>query len=671
MNALVEFNKEVLARTQHTKAKVEARRNRRGFISYSDYSLPRISRLIAQLLGDEVELQLIERARFGDDLCVKLPRKLKELGNTIYIQACIPEIVQKLKSDPEISSFVAEVNVKGIYINLRVVERALLRWLEDVVRYGERFGESDIWRQRGIACDYSSPNLAKNLHAGHIRGTVLGHVLCNLWEAIGAYCYRINHLNDLGGVGYLFEGYKRWQHLLPKEASKGSQLATLYVLFRSLQKAYEGDPDLDLFEDIKERAKECFPGIQTAEDFTLAFANYQKASTVAQAKLESGDAEIVEIWKQFMQWSMSEFQRFYDLMHVHIDFLIGESFYLPGGMELVEEAKLKGLAVVWSDTHISALTKEVTRLRDEGVITPQVCESLITRAIQDKGATVIPLSNHERVVILRGDGISIYTTRDLEAVRFRSQVFEAKRLVYEVGAEQKDHFRKVFEAARLLELCPPDTELVHLAHEMYIDAVSKKRLSSRSGSEGIERLLSSTIEHFKNRYSESDFSSEEAGQIAQQLAVGCVIFNDIRKDKKYPVEIHPDVTKMHEEFERSGGAYVVYSACRARSIIRKWGKEVPDISSLTDVSLEACEIELIKQMSDYPRKVQEAARTDSPPVLVNYLLDLCRSYNSYYAGYPVLKGEEVHHHRLVITKAVQTVLENGLKICHIECPERI
>jgi arginyl-tRNA synthetase len=154
--------------------------------------------------------------------------------------------------------------------------------------------------------------------------------------------------------------------------------------------------------------------------------------------------------------------------------------------------------------------------------------------------------------------------------------------------------------------------------------------------------------------------------------VGSIIFNDIKKDKRYPVEVQEDLRKMHEEFERSGGAYVVYTACRARSIIRKWGKAVPAITECPGaLELDPAEIELIKELSLYPQKLAEAARTDSPSVLAQYLLDLSRSYNSYYASFPVIKGDVVHEHRLVITKAVQTVLENGLKICAIECPERI
>jgi len=674
MNALVEFNREVLAKTSEIKSKVEARRDRRGFISYTSYALPALTQLLREVLSeDEVDLQLIERSKFGDDLCLKLPRKLKEHGNTVYIREYVPAIVEKLKQNSELSNLFTAINLKGIYINLQLSPTALFKWLEEVSRYGKRYGESDLWRQHGVVCDYSSPNLAKNLHAGHIRSTVLGHILCNLWEAIGAYSYRVNHLNDLGGVGYLFEGYKRWSELLPTRATKGAQIASLYLLFRSLQKVYdEGAPEA-LFNEIRERAELCFPGIQDAEGFRKAFAEYAREAIAAQDKLEKGDEEIATLWKQFMGWSLEEFQRFYDALRIHLDFVIGESFYLPGGLQLIEEAKAKGLAVVWDDRHIASLTAELTQLRDDGTIAPQVFDSLVAKAIQDKGATVVPLANYDRVVILRADGVSIYTTRDLQAVRFRSEFFKAKRLAYEVGAEQKEHFRKVFEAARILELCPPETELIHLSHEMYIDAETKKRLSSRVGSEGIERLLVSTIEYFRSKYSkDGEFTPEETAQIAHQLGVGCIIFNDIKKDKKYAVEIHPDVTKMHEEFERSGGAYVVYSACRARSIIRRWGKDLPAPSTLLEgLTLETPEIELIKQIAEYPRKVAEAARTDSPPVLVNYLLDLSRAYNSYYAGYPVLKGDEIHLHRLVITEAVKRVLENGLRLCQTECPERI
>ncbi len=673
-NHLINHNNHLLASTLRLKANADARREARGYVSFTSYALPRITALLRAVLEEpEVDLQPIARKKFGDDLCLKLPRLLKESGSSEYIRQHLPRILSSLATDDRTSTLFAATTVKGIYINLRLSDSAIFRFLEDVLSTGSRYGESDMWRHWGIVVDYSSPNLAKSLHAGHIRSTIIGHIVSNLAEAAGAVVYRTNHVNDLGGVGYLIEGFDRWHHLLPSGSTPGQQLAALYLLFRSLQRLSDGGAPAPEFEASRDKVAACFPGVSTSASFLSAFAAYKSAAISIQERLERGDGEVVARWKTLVSWSLDEFQRFYQLLGVSIEFVLGESFYLPGALELIGGAVRSGAALVWTAEHAAEVEHRMSELLAREEISSPLFDSIVKEAKQDVGATVIPLSDRERVVILRADGVSIYTSRDLEAIRFRAQTFNPKRIVYEVGVEQNEHFTQLFAAARKLALCPADTELVHVAHESYLDASTKKKLSSRDGSSGVEELLSSTITYFKNKYgADAGFSSEETDRIARQLGVGSIIFNDIKKDKKYPVEVQADLSRMHEEFEKSGGAYVVYTACRARSIIRKWGKDLPSIESCAEsASFDPAEIELIKEISVYPLKVADAARNDSPAILAQYLLDLARSYSSYYASFPVIKGDEVHNHRLVITKAVQTVLENGLLLCAIECPERI
>lgn len=679
-NHLIARNAHLLVATLEKKGSVEARRDARGFYPFSHYRLAAIAETLRSVLQEpEIELTVIARKKFGDDLCLKLPRLLKEQGSAGYMQKTIPQITELLAHDERTRELFAGVTVKGIYINLRLSTERIASFLSEIIDAGARYGESDLWRGNGIVVDYSSPNLAKKLHAGHIRSTIIGHILSNLYEAVGAYVYRTNHVNDLGGVGYLIAGYRRWQELLPADATKGQQLAALYLIFRSLQKVYDGGASEQLFASERDQIIACFPGIISPEqqivaaDFLEAFAGFKEEATAIQEKLERGDPETVSIWLAFVSWSLEEFQRFYDLLGVSIDFVLGESFYLPGALSLIQQAVAEGSAVVWTSEHSEAVERRFAEQLVREEIAQPLYETLVKEARQDIGATVVPLSDRERVVILRADGVSIYTSRDLEAIRFRAATFSPKRIVYEVGVEQNDHFSNLFAAARRLHLCDESVELVHVAHENYVDATTKKKLSSRHGSSGVEELLSSTIRYFRDKYgADAGFSERETDTIAHQLGVGSIIFNDIKKDKRFPVEVQEDLRKMHEEFERSGGAYVVYTACRARSIIRKWGKPLPLIGECPGVSeLDPAEIELIKELIQYPQKVAEAARTDSPALLTQYLLELSRNYNSYYASFPVIKGEVVHEHRLVITKAVQTVLENGLNVCAIECPERI
>jgi arginyl-tRNA synthetase len=150
-----------------------------------------------------------------------------------------------------------------------------------------------------------------------------------------------------------------------------------------------------------------------------------------------------------------------------------------------------------------------------------------------------------------------------------------------------------------------------------------------------------------------------------------VVFNDLRRDKKLPVELNPDKQKMIEEFERSGGAYVVYSVCRARSIIRKANTALPRGQALKAATLEPIERELLKLTMDFPRRLLNAVKNDNPAAVITFVEEAAALYNRYYHEYPVIKGGEQNFHRLSITEAIAQMIENGLRICHVFCPQRI
>jgi arginyl-tRNA synthetase len=201
---------------------------------------------------------------------------------------------------------------------------------------------------------------------------------------------------------------------------------------------------------------------------------------------------------------------------------------------------------------------------------------------------------------------------------------------------------------------------------------TKKKFSSRAGAASVVGLLNGAIEHFEKKFlSDGELPKEEAQRAAHQLGVGSIILNDIKKDRKNNVDIFVELQRSVEEFEKSGGAYIMYSACRAASIVRKYGKELPAIETIKDVALDPSEAEILKRIADLPFRAKAAALQDDPSLLAQALLELSRLYNTYYNAFPVLRGGEVHEHRLLLTNAVSMALRNGLSICHINCPDRI
>ncbi len=272
--------------------------------------------------------------------------------------------------------------------------------------------------------------------------------------------------------------------------------------------------------------------------------------------------------------------------------------------------------------------------------------------------------------MLKGNESTIYATRDLAAIKHRSEVFHPVKIAYEVGQEQQDHFQKLFESARKLGF-GEGIELSHVYHGYYVSEETKKKFSSREGAANIMGLLTRTLSEFGAKYRlESGYPEEEQRRISAALGIGSLIFNDLKRDKKSPIALSSDFGKMIRQFEESGGAYVIYASCRAKSIVRKYGKAVPAISGCGASDFVDQEIDLMKKLLEFPDVVERAAANDDPVRITEYLLKLSALYNAYYHAVPVLKSENAGA-RVALAAAVARVIDNGLRLLHMEPLERI
>jgi len=256
----------------------------------------------------------------------------------------------------------------------------------------------------------------------------------------------------------------------------------------------------------------------------------------------------------------------------------------------------------------------------------------------------------------------------------RDSIFDPSDIIYVVGQEQRVHFSRLFQAAEALGLDDHgEVNFRHIYFGFYVDAESGKKLSSRDSVAGVNELLAESVEYYRVKTAESgDMSQEEIDRAAHQLAVGAVFFNDLKKDMKGPVPIAKgDLAPTIAAFEKSGGPYVVYSACRARAILRRYNKPLPKAADIASFEVNDQEALLLLKLLEYPEKVARAADEDNPSILVRHLLDIAGIYNSYYASAPVLEGDRANEFRLLITRSVQLVLVNGLSLCHVESPPKI
>ncbi|MET7937543.1 arginine--tRNA ligase [Streptomyces sp. NPDC005322] len=646
-----------------------------------DYPLANIKARIQQVLLERSgrdtlpwEVDILDRSRFGADLAVRLTGLLKEGGAKEYISSHIPWIVEALNS-PALSDAVADVSHKGIYVNVRLTDDWYLSSVQSIIALGDRYGQNDSRSSRTQIVDYSSPNVAKVLHAGHLRSTMIGHVLSNLYEASGALVYRVNHINDFGGFGFMLEGYRRFEAHFPEEMSNNDRLLAIYSIRRSLERTVAAGTDLeDAADSDREVVATYFPGVTGAHALRTAYEEFVAASDARFHRLEEGDPEEVELWRRMVDWSLADFRSFYEALGINIDFTIGESFYLDAGNAEVDEATRSGRAYQLTEEMVDEEVAELERAVEDGEMTPEVKAKSTALLEKDLGAIVVPLPGGERLVVRRSDGRSIYATRDVGAIKLRREIFEPTDINYVVGQEQRIHFSRLFQAAEVLGLAKPgELNLKHTYFGFYVDAATGKKLSSRDTVASVNELLARSVEYFRAKTAESGgMTEEEIDQAAHQLAVGSVVFNDLKKDMKTSVNIDKDdLNSVITEFEKAGGAYAVYSACRARAILRKYNRPLPQAADITSFDLNEQESLLILRLLEFPEKVAKAADEDDPAVLVRHLLDLAGIYNSYYASAPVLQGDQANEFRLLITKSVQTVLENGLDLCHVECPPKI
>jgi len=319
---------------------------------FSGYPLPLLKKRIANALSErwgkgrlEPQIDLIDRETFGGDLALKLPQLLNDGGPKAFIQKHLPWVIEVLEGEA-FAGEIAAVRTKGMYVNLTLSDRWLLASAQAVADLGARFGMSDAQSDRTILVDYSSPNVAKVLHAGHIRSTIIGHVLSNLHEACGALVYRINHINDFGGFGFTLEGHRRFQDRFPGEMRENERLLEVYRIRRTLERLVEAGTPFETMDD-SDRAllARYLPEVASSEALKTAYEDFVAASDARFAALERGEKEEVDLWERMVNWSLKDFEQFYNSLAIRIDLVLGESFYFKAGDQLIDECLRSGTAI--------------------------------------------------------------------------------------------------------------------------------------------------------------------------------------------------------------------------------------------------------------------------------------------------------------------------------------
>ncbi len=556
---------------------------------------------LAPLLGiDAVEIQSL----------LEMPKNLAHghLSMPVFFLAkekkmAPPKVAQEICAKLHQMSLpdVEKVEAVSGFVNFHLNDHKIFQNLVKLTTQNNtnKLGHSDIGSGKTVIIDYSSPNVAKPMHVGHLRATMIGQALRNLAESQGYKVVGLNHIGDWGTqFGKIILAYKLWHTEYDFKSEAFESLFKLYVRFHQ---EMDADPGLEA---------------RGAEEFL---------------KLEKGDEENKKLWKYFIDISMADFEVNWKKLGVKHDLVRGESFY----NDRLENVK--------------------ARLTTANLL------------VESEGALVVDLTEEKMApcLIAKSDGASLYATRDLASAFYRMEELKGDWNLYVVGNDQNLHFKQVFAVLKKMgfswwEKCQ------HISFGMY-RFKDMGKMSSRKGQIiRMSDLLAQSVDRVKTLMQTKNPNLENFDQVAEQVALGALVFNDLVTDRNRDVEFDWDKALS---FEGDSGPYVQYVHVRCCSLLAKWGK--PVTATVGPLQSDSEKI-LLKTLLKYEEVLTQSFRNFKPHILANYLLEVCSAFNQFYHAQRILDGETSQvESRLALVNIVRQVITGGLGVLNIQSPTKM
>ena len=510
-----------------------------------------------------------------------------------------------------------EISSVGGYLNFKINGEVFSRRvIDDVERLGDKYGSSMCGEGKTVVLDYSSPNVAKPFHIGHLGTTVIGHSLKKIHEFLGYSCVGINYLGDWGTqFGKLIVAYKLWGNKEKVEEGGVDELVGLYVKINNAIKAEEDASIEGLSEEEAQKKKHSELGDMSRAEFS---------------KLEHGDEENLKLWRWFVDVSLREYEKTYKLLGIEFDSYKGESFYTD------------------------KMPAEVEKLRNMGLLEI------------DDGASIVNLEkwNMPVCLILKRDGSTLYPTRDIAAAVYRKNEYNFDKAIYVTSAAQSLHFAQWFKVVELMGYDWYD-KLVHVPYGTV--SINGSKLATRTGNVILLKdLFKEAISRVYDIAKEKHPDDAECREIAEKVGVGAIVFYYLSNNRMRDINF---VMEEALSFDGNTGPYVQYTYARASSILEK----ASATGKMTDAPLEEQELELIKTISLFPEKINAAHDEYEPSIITRYILDLASAFNRFYHECKILncEDEKVRENRITITKATKEVLGTALHLICMQSPEKI
>ncbi len=546
-----------------------------------------------------------KKAGFGDYQANGAMGAAKKMGtNPRELAAKIVELV-------ELDDIADKLEIAGPgFINIHLKPE----WLAECVADAEQddaLAINPAAEPKTIVIDYSSPNLAKEMHVGHLRSSIIGDALVRILSRLGHKVIRQNHVGDWGTqFGMLIA---ELEETLQTDASAAMALKDLEVFYQQSKAHFDADQ---------------------------AFADKAREYVV---KLQSGDANVLKLWEQFKQVSLEHSADIYRKLNVTLteQDVCGESFYNEDLAPLLQELKDQQLAV-----------------EDQGA------QVVFLDELADKEGNPSP------VIIQKQGGGFLYATTDLAAIRYRAGQLGADRILYFIDARQSLHMQQVFTLARKAGFVDSDVSLEHHAFGTMMGADGKPFKTRSGGTVKLSALLDEAVERAAAVITEKNPELEGASEIARKVGIGAVKYADLSKTRTNDYVFNWDTMLS---FEGNTGPYLQYAYTRIQSIFRKAGINPDELTGDIILGTEQ-EKALAIKLLQLGEVLEQVAGDALPHLLCTYLYDVASLYMRFYEACPILKSDvpaELKASRLRLCHATSRTLATGLDMLGIEVSERM
>jgi arginyl-tRNA synthetase len=573
---------------------------------------------IFQIKPNNIELQQTKK-EFEGDVTLVVFSFVKELKMNPK------EIAEKIGDYLVQSSSVISYNIVSGFLNLSIADRHYLDFFNSV-KDNLDYGYTNSMSNDAIMIEYSSPNTNKPLHLGHIRNNLLGHSIAEIYKALGKKVYKTQIINDRGI--HICKSMIAWLDYGDAKTPSSTNIKG---------DKFVGDYYIKFDEIYKKEVEELIKGGATEDEAKQNAPIFLRAKEML-IKWESGDKEVVELWKKMNGWVYEGFEETYKNLGVDFD-----SYYYESDTYLLGKKFIS-----------SGLKSGVFYKKDDGSVWCDLTED----GLDEK-------------IVLRADGTAVYMTQDIGTAVQRVEDYpDINSMVYTVGNEQDYHFKVLFLILKKLGFSW-SKNLFHLSYAM-VDLPSGK-MKSREGTvvDADDLMLEMTCtakEISKNLGKLDGLSENEKNNIYKTVGLGALKYYILKVDPKKRILFNP---KESVDFQGNTASFIQYSYARIQSILKGINFELSN--DKYDRKLEDKEKDLIKQIDLFPSVIGGAASSHNPALIANYVYDLVKIFNSFYQSLPILKSafEDKKTFRVELSKLVGITIKNALSLLGIGVVDRM